>query len=375
MILEYITVASGINFLFLAIVLLLKKSPNKKSNQILVVLFMFMAVYCSLVAFHNSALVHKNYSLLRYYSPIDGLFLLSMGPCLYFYVLSVLNKPTPIFRWKSLWHFLPFIPYISFCIYFLTLPFQQRIDWLILDFISGTSEMNWLNGIIYSKTVTYLLLCYRLVSKQLKTTGIVEFENATFDISWLKWYLILTLSFIILTLPLCFIIANERTSIIIGELAMDIQFVYMFFKWTLHIDFTSAKNTTEPEMKSTTLKFSNDLADIQLAKLNTFMEDFKPYLNEACSIQNLSEQAGIPQYQLTSLLNCKLQKTFPDFINEYRVEEAKHILLSMKSETTTIEAIAAECGFGSKSSFNRAFKKFCNNLTPTEFIRQHKISE
>ena len=375
MILEYITVASGFNFLFLAIVLLLKKTPDKKSNQILVVLFLFMAVYCSLVAFHNSALEHKNYSLLRYYSPVDGLFLLSMGPCLYFYILSVLNKPTPVFVTINLLHLLPFIPYICFCIYFLTLPFQHRIDWLIRDFHSGTSEMNWLNGIIYSQTITYLLLCYRLVSKQLKISGIVEFETATFDVSWLKWYLILTLSFIILTLPLCFIFANARNSIIIGQLAMDIQFVYMFFKWTLHGDFSSAKNSAEPEIKSTTLKLNNDLADDQLAKLNTFMEDFKPYLNEACSIQTVSEQIGIPFHQLSNILNCKLQKTFPEYINEYRIHAAKQMLLSMKSDTKTIESIAIECGFGSKSSFNRTFKRYSNNLTPSEFIRQHKAGK
>src|ERR1035437_7558687 len=185
MLLEYISIASGINFLLLALLLLVKKTPGRKSNKILVVLFMFMAVYCSLVAFHYSALENKNYSIFRYYCPIDGLFLLSMGPCLYYYILSVLNKPTTVFRSKNLLHLLPFIPYISFCIYFLTLPFQQRIDWLICDFRTGTSEMNWLNVIIYSQTITYLLLSYRLISNQLKTTNIIEIERTQFNISWL----------------------------------------------------------------------------------------------------------------------------------------------------------------------------------------------
>lgn len=374
MILEYITVASGINFLFLAIALLLKKTPNKKSNQILVVLFLLMAVYCSLVAFHNGTIEHKSYSLLRYYSPIDGLFLLSMGPCLYFYILSVLNKPTPVFKWKNLLHLLPFIPYISFFIYFLTLPFQQRIDWLIRDFHSGTTEMNWLNGIIYSQTITYLILCYRLVSKQLKITDIVKFENATYDISWLNRYLIITLSFIILTLPFCFIIANERTSIIIGQLGMDIQFVYMFFKWTLHTD-TTAVNTLEPIPNINSVLPDNSASDPNLQKLLLYMEEKQPYLNEECSLQTVSQQTGIPQYQLTNMLNCNLQKTFPDFINQYRINAIQQLLLSMKSETVTIESIATECGFGSKSAFHRAFKKFSNNLTPSEFIRQHKSTE
>ena len=374
MFLEYITIASGINFLFLSIVLVLKKTPNQKSNKILVVLFLFMAAYCSLVAFHYSVLEHKNYSFLRYYSPIDGLFLLSMGPCLYFYILSVLNKPTPVFKWKNVLHLLPFIPYFSFCIYFLTLPVQQRIDWLIRDFHSGTSEMKWLNGIIYSQTITYLLLCYKHVNRQLKTTGIVEFEKKAFDISWLNLYLILTLSFIILTLPFCFIISNERTSIIIGQLGMDIQFVYMFFKWTLHTDTAVVKSLEPIPNKNNTLP-DNSASDPNLQKLLLYMEEKQPYLNEECSLQTVSQQTGIPQYQLTNMLNCNLQKTFPDFINQYRIHAIQQLLLSMKSETVTIEAIATECGFGSKSAFHRAFKKFSNNLTPSEFIRQHKATE
>lgn len=375
MLLEYITLASSINFLFLAIVLLLKKTPNKKSNKILIVLFMFMAVYCSLVSFHYTALEQKNYSTLVYYSPIDGMFLLLMGPCLYFYILSVLNKPTPVFKWKNLLHLIPFIPYLSFCIYFLTIPLKQRTDWLIRDFHTGTSEMNWLNGIIYSQTITYLLLCYGHISKQLKTTNIIEYEKKMFNISWLKTYLIVNLCFIIITLPLCFAIANERTSIIIGQLAMDFQFIYMFFKWSLHSDTYLEKKCTEPLNKTNVVKLNTDTIHKQLLKLQNYMNDFKPFQNEACSIQSLSEQTGIPVYQLSNIINNELKKTFPEYINEYRINTAKNILLSHKSETITIESIATDCGFGSKSSFNRAFKKYSNNLTPSEFILQHKSSK
>lgn len=376
MLIEYISIASGINFLLLALVQLFKKEPNPKSNKILFILFMFMAVYCSLVVFHFTAIEHKNFASLRYYTPIDGLFLLSMGPCLYLYILSVLNKPTPIFKLRNLLHLFSFIPYIGFCIYFLTLPFQQRIDWLIRDFHFGSTEMNWLNGVIYLQTITYVLLCYRLVSMQLKTTGIIQFEKKAFDITWLNLYLIITFCFLIVTLPLCFIIDNERTSIIIGQLAMDIQFLYMFFKWTLHTDSSFTKDDTDKlTNKSNTLKLNEDLADNQLLKLQSYMEELKPYLNEACSIQTVSEQTGIPFHQLSNVLNCKLQKTFTEYVNEYRALAAQQMLLSMYSDTTTIESIAAECGFGSKSNFNRTFKKYSNNLTPTEFIRQHKANE
>lgn len=369
---KYISLASGLNFLLLATVTLFKKSPNPKSNKILVLLFLCMAAYSGLVLFHYTALYHKSYSLLRYYSPVDGMFLLLMAPCLYFYILSVLQKPIQVFSAKNLVHLLPFIPYILLNIYFLAQPYQQRINWLVCDFDTGTQEMNWLNGIIYFQTILYLLICYRLVTNQLKQSNIIVYENAQLDIAWLKVYLLINLSFIFISLPFCFIIANEQASITIGQLAMDIQFAYMFFKWTLHNDFTTSKEYNKPETKIHTPKLDSDMADAQLAQLNAFMDDFKPYLHEGCSIQTLSGQTGIPIYQLSNLINCKLQKNFPEYINEYRIRAAKNFLLSGKSETATIETIAFECGFGSKSAFHRAFKKFSNNLTPTEFLRQDK---
>ena len=371
---EYITLASIINFLLLASILLFKKSPDRKSNNILFVLFMFMAIYCSLVNFHYTSLEYKEFANLQYYTPIDGTFLLLLGPCLYFYILAVLNKPTPVFNRKNLIHCIAFIPYISFCIYFVLLPFQQRIDWLINDFHTGTSEMVWLNGIIYLQIITYLLVCYRLISKQQNSPNIIEHDKKQFDISWIKVYLIINLCFMIATLPFCFIISNERTNIMIGQLAMDIQFIYMFYKWTLHTDSSTIIHSDE-SAKSNTLKFDSDVANSQLSKLQIYMEESRPYLDEACSIQTVSQQTGIPFNQLSNILNCKLQKTFPEYVNEYRINAAKAVLLSIKSDTVTIESIALDCGFGSKSNFNRTFKKYTNNLTPREFLRQNKSSE
>jgi len=375
MLLEYITIASGINFILLAIALLLKKGPNKKSNRILFVLFVFMALYSSLVLLHYTALNSNNYFRLAHYAPIDGIMLLAMSPCLYYYILSILNKPFAIYSPKALLHLIPFLPYVLFNIHFISLPLQSRIDWLVRDFTVGTPEMNWLNVLLYSQIITYLIVCYKLVSKQIKLSTIIECEETRLDISWLRTYLIINLSFIVLSLPLCFYFANERANIIIGQLAMDIQFLYMFFKWTLYTDATSVTIKPEFAIKKNSTPSDNVVSDQHLQKFILFMEEQKPYLNEACSIQTVSEQTGIPMYQLTNLLNCNLQKTFPEFINQYRIEAAQQILLSIKPDTVTIESIAAECGFGSKSAFNRAFKKFSNNLTPSEFIRKQKEIE
>lgn len=375
MVLEIVAIASGINFLLLAIVLWLKRNTFQKSNAILVTLFLLMTLYCGSVAIHYTALANCYYAFLRYYTPLDGMFLLSMGPCLYFYTLSVLypQRTHPVRQLVP--HALPFIPYLLFCIYFLTLPYRERIEWLINDFTNGSVEMNWLNGLIYTQTIVYLSVSYRLVAKRLKTICEGEEKAHIRQHTWLKRYFLMTLCVVIVSLPICYFMGNERASIIIGQIVLDIQFIYMYFKWTLHNHHNVPPLEPPREPKSNNSKWNEEEADKMLEKLNKYMEQYKPYLNEKCNTTTLSQQTGIPVYQLTRLVNSLLCCSIPDYINQLRITEIRKQLLSIKPEINTIESIAYDCGYRSKSAFQRAFKKHSNNLTPSEYIRLNKKAE
>ncbi|NML69445.1 AraC family transcriptional regulator [Chryseobacterium sp. RP-3-3] len=102
----------------------------------------------------------------------------------------------------------------------------------------------------------------------------------------------------------------------------------------------------------------------QLKSLLQFMETEKPYLNDKLTLQKLSEQINLPEKQLSLLINQHTGKHFFDFINEFRITDAK-TLLKEQSQLTVLE-ILYEVGFNSKSSFYTAFKKE-TNLTPTDY--------
>ena len=97
-----------------------------------------------------------------------------------------------------------------------------------------------------------------------------------------------------------------------------------------------------------------------------YMQTTKPYLKEGFTIPELAVDTNTTLHNLSYILNTHLNKSFPDFINEFRVNEAIQLLKSVKFENHTIESIGYECGFGSKTSFNKAFKKV-TNLTPSEY--------
>lgn len=101
-------------------------------------------------------------------------------------------------------------------------------------------------------------------------------------------------------------------------------------------------------------------------KLESLMSTDKPFLNPSLAIFDLAKELDLPSSELSIFLNKCLNKNFFDFINEYRINEAKKLLVSSERKNHTILEILYEVGFNSKSSFNTAFKKFTNK-TPTEY--------
>jgi len=100
-----------------------------------------------------------------------------------------------------------------------------------------------------------------------------------------------------------------------------------------------------------------------MENLNLLMEREKVYLDENLNLNILSNLLGIRIDQLSFLINNRLGKPFSHYLNEYRINEAKNMLL--KKETNILN-IAFSVGFQSKSAFNSAFKKYTGK-TPTEF--------
>lgn len=102
----------------------------------------------------------------------------------------------------------------------------------------------------------------------------------------------------------------------------------------------------------------------QLKILMDFMKTEKPYLDDKLTLQKLAEQMNMSEKQLSLLINHHTGKHFFDFINEFRIHDAKKLL--KENHQLTVLEILYEVGFNSKSSFYTAFKKETNQ-TPTDY--------
>lgn len=116
---------------------------------------------------------------------------------------------------------------------------------------------------------------------------------------------------------------------------------------------------------------NQQFADECIKKLRFLMEIKKEYREPEISLQSLAEKLSITSHQLSQILNEKLNRNFSDFINYYRIEEAKAILLKPESDQQKITTVAFDVGFNTTVAFYNAFKKY-TNMTPSQFKKNEK---
>ncbi|MBN2681993.1 MAG: tetratricopeptide repeat protein [Bacteroidales bacterium] len=98
------------------------------------------------------------------------------------------------------------------------------------------------------------------------------------------------------------------------------------------------------------------------------MEEEKFYLNKNFSIEEMARVLETNRQYVSQIINEKFGKNFNNFINEYRIKEARRLLANDTKNIYTIEGIAQEVGFNSRTSFISAFKKY-TGVTPSFFKR------
>jgi AraC-like DNA-binding protein len=139
------------------------------------------------------------------------------------------------------------------------------------------------------------------------------------------------------------------------------------FKAMRQSGFFRQVNLDEPQ-KYKTSGVTAEQQQLLLNRLKNFMISEKPFLKADFSLPELAQKLGTSVHILSQVINSGLNKSFFEMTSSYRIEEAKHLLVTQSN--VKMEEIAEQVGYNSKSSFNTAFKKITGS-TPSEF-RQTK---
>ena len=312
-----------------------------------------------------------NYSFVNIYF-IGGSCGFLFGPLLYIYTKSITFGDSKII-FKDLLHALPFIAYNILMLFdYYLLGYDVKINLLR----AGHLFPSWLsffvtvfmNVQIFVYIIASLFILFEFRREVKKYYSSVESLN----LSWLEWVLYAFIIMWLIDLVHYLVFETIGGSIIFFQvlnfLSLLINFVFanvIIFKSLKHpeifVEFKE-KNRSKYEKSSLT----RDESENYRSKLIEYMKNEKPYLIPSLSIGELSGKLEIPVKYLSQIINESFNQNFFDFINGFRIEEAKNILSDMQNRKKTILEVLYEVGFNSKSVFNTAFKKH-TGITPSEF--------
>jgi AraC-like DNA-binding protein len=309
--------------------------------------------------------------------------LLLCGPFIFFYTQSVLYKDFH-FTKRKLLHFLPF----------LVLFFAAEISYLAAG---HQMQIRILNSIIERKIPAgiYLVSCaiyiHFFIYLAIARRAINQYEFAASNqysaaqkvtLGWLRTIIYFFLALMVVSAVNSYLSFESPEQAYFFVLSLTIFLLLLFIIFVL---FKALRNPVifsaweEKEIEEAAQDARYAASPMQgeekkriLEKLLQHMQSQRPYLEPELTLNDLAAQTVVKPKLLSQVINELLHRNFFEFINHYRIEEAKRLLTNPKDKKITVLEVMYEVGFNSKSSFNTLFKKY-TGLTPGEF-KKHNIT-
>lgn len=366
--LALLEIITTFQLVFFSVFLVTFNKGKRLSNILLGLFLFFLAVSYQHYALGSfSEYVIENYPSLFHFLPLA--FQLTVGPFLYFYIKSYLQKDYKIRSIDSI-HFLPFLGMIIYLgVHFFSLPFEEKQRVLIDGSLFNWREYTAMMSVIHIQSIAYIVASLAIL-RQYRIKLLSNFAELTkHNLSWLSlilfgvgitWFLRITNFWI-------WVFDESLVKLNYDQFRHIQAIVFLIFSST--IVFRTLREPEvfyAPKKKYSANYLSNEECEVLKKKLLDYMEIEKPYLNPELNLKMLSDEVEIPQHHISQLLGRTMAKNFFDFVNSYRIMESKILLLEHSSSSKNISEIMYEVGFNSKSVFNTMFKKV-TGMTPTQF--------
>jgi len=98
------------------------------------------------------------------------------------------------------------------------------------------------------------------------------------------------------------------------------------------------------------------------------MQDAKPFLKYRYSIRDLAEDIHVQAYRLSAFLNQEKHLRFNDYLNQFRIQHCKELILNGQVNDLNMKGLALICGFQNRNTLTSAFKKL-TGFTPSHYAK------
>ncbi len=383
--LSVLTLLGAAHGVFLALALVNTSTGDLKAHRILAFFTATFALDLGEEFLYQTGFFESYPNLLNLLAPID----LFYGPLIYLYVVQLTTR-TSSTRAKAIWHFIPVIPGIVLLSPFYILGGDQKLA-LTEAVRTGTEMVQsipnislieigftvFILGTVFQIGLYLVLSLRRLVVHRRAIQD--EFSDIDkINLGWLRNLLVGFGCIFLLYLGDQFF-PDLWGMNVLGDMITLVAVVMIYAMGYLGLRqpqiFSQPLTSSipvegieqeEPKSKYERSGLDKDTSEVFLQELSTHMEENKPYLDGDLVLPRLAEELGISPNYLSQIINEQLNVNFYDFINGYRVEEAKRLLNKDTGLRINVLNLALDSGFNSKSAFYSAFKK-STSMTPTQF--------
>ena len=361
---------SVVNLFTTAILLfVLRKARHPKANIILGILLICLGVT------YGTDILYDNhfYEKYPYFFHYDIFLTLAMGPLLYFYI-QYQTRPDFRLRPVQLLHLLPLGVYFIILFDLFTDP-SLRAAFLREGDLSTIPHARIAIYFRQAQTLFYIIWCYRLLSRHNRILQELASSIERKQLKWLRDFMLVATGLYVagfLATETDFVNYVVCLSLVLFSGWITYQAIkqeYVFGSVVTEAILPIIKEAAHVRYRNTPLT-QEDLQRL-MQQATHHMTHQKPYLDSELSLTTLAEQLQMNPNLLSQVLNEGFGENFYRFVNRYRVEESKRLLLDPAYKHYNILAIALEAGFSSKSTFNRTFKEIAG-CSPSEFTRQNK---
>ena len=329
-----------------------------------------------------------------FYMPFQHL--LFIGPIIFFYTQSLLNSSFRFTRNDAL-HLIPGVAYL---IYILVVGSYDLLIFKDYYFYADGMDKDfddWYQKLGFVSMLVYFLMSLRYYNRYRKLMyQVVSYADAVL-FRWIKTYLIAFL--LMLLLPLAFEIAG----FFFPELKSYKGSWWFFLCFSLVMYYIAVSGYANPvsakigfrmsvfDKKPLLLTSGNanlmeeeSVIDIEhevyeqnhspeieswKTRIDNLIQDEKLYQNPELTLTDLSKKLQTNASVISKVINQGFQMNFNDFINSYRITAIKVMFENGEHKKSTLLGIAFDCGFNSKATFNRAFKKN-TSFSPKEYLEK-----
>lgn len=302
------------------------------------------------------------------------------GCLLYFFVRAMLFKDLALKKHHAL-HLLPVIIY-SVCMFFIfyNKDYSQK-HWLIeSQHIAYSSPYLYLESAGRYLRLFYALWCFSLVFNYSKQLQHVYANLKMSDFVWLK---IMLVSFVALFAWDCILLTIKLAELFEGRFDLDLLNAFGLSGYYLNfaviniliflkfIFFSSVQTVDEAPAFELKEEKSPAIDPISISKIEQVMIEKKYFTKPDITLDKLASEVKLHPKKLSLVLKLHYQLNFYQFVNRYRINEAKKLLARVDYADKTITDIYLEVGFNNKSVFNSFFKRN-EGITPSEY-RDRKL--